>query len=205
MPVNHPDPAIGSHQQPFAGLATFMRRAPSRDLHGADAAIVGVPFDSGTSYRSGARFGPRKIREASLQLWGHNTVLGVTPTEVLQIIDYGDVEVVPVDIRQTQQLGLETIIETIRTTVGQRPVYVSLDIDAIDPAYAPGTGIPEVGGFTSYEMLRLVRGLDGLNLVGFDLVEVSPPYDHSDITSILAANLVFEFLSLLALIKRRST
>jgi arginase family enzyme len=72
MPEIQPDPAIGSHQQTFAGLATFMRRAPSRELEAVDAAIVEIPFDSDTSYRSGTRFGPRKIREASLQLWGHN-------------------------------------------------------------------------------------------------------------------------------------
>jgi arginase family enzyme len=86
----------------------------------------------------------------------------------------------------------------MRSAVGDRPVYVSLDIDSVDPAFAPGTGTPEVGGLTSYQILQLVRGLQGLNLVGFDLVEVSPPYDHGDITSILAANLAFEFISLLA-------
>jgi agmatinase len=312
-----PNPAIGAHQQPFAGIATFMRRSPSRELASVDAAIVGVPFDSGTSYRSGARFGPRKIREASLTLWGHNSVLGITPTEILNLVDYGDVEVVPVNIEQTLQaitdevalilsagttaitlggdhtisypllrayagrygplavvhfdshpdtwdseypgqayshgtpfrraietglidrqayiqigirgpisgandleetrqlgarilpigqvfeMGIPKVLETIHSTMGKRPVYVSLDIDAVDPAFAPGTGTPEVGGFTSYDILRLVRGLDGLNLVGFDLVEVAPPYDPSGITSILAANLVFEFLSLLALIKQR--
>jgi len=94
------------------------------------------------------------------------------------------------------------VVDTIQKTIGARPVYISLDIDAVDPAFAPGTGTPEVGGLSSFQMLQLVRGLRGLNLVGFDLVEVSPPYDHSEITAILAANLVFEFLSLLALLKR---
>jgi arginase family enzyme len=84
----------------------------------------------------------------------------------------------------------------------QGPVYVSIDIDSADPAFAPGTGTPEVGGLTSYQLLQLVRGLRGLNLVGFDLVEVSPPYDHGDITAVLASNIVFEYLSLLALKKR---
>jgi arginase family enzyme len=81
-------------------------------------------------------------------------------------------------------------------------VYVTLDIDSADPAFAPGTGTPEVGGFTSHQLLQLVRGLRGLNLVGFDLVEVSPPFDHGDITAILAANLAFELLSLIALRER---
>jgi len=96
-------------------------------------------------------------------------------------------------------MGIPAVIEIIHQVVGRRPVYVSLDIDAVDPAYAPGTGTPEVGGFTSYHMLQMVRGLIGLNFAGFDLVEVSPPYDCAGITSLLAANLVFEFLSLLAL------
>ena len=75
----------------------------------------------------------------------------------------------------------------------------TLDIDAVDPAYAPGTGTPEVGGFTSREMLQLVRGLAGLRIVGADLVEVCPPFDHGNITAVLAANLVFEMLSVMAL------
>jgi arginase family enzyme len=81
---------------------------------------------------------------------------------------------------------------------GNRPVYVSFDIDAVDPAFAPGTGTPEVGGLDSYEALTLVRGLRGLDAVGFDLVEVSPLYDGpGQITALLAANLIFEFLSVL--------
>jgi arginase family enzyme len=95
--------------------------------------------------------------------------------------------------------GLPEVMRTLRQFIGQRKTYVTLDIDSIDPAYAPGTGTPEVGGFTSYQMLQMVRSLSEFHVVGFDLVEVSPPYDHVDITSILAANLAFEFLSLLAL------
>jgi agmatinase/guanidinopropionase len=78
------------------------------------------------------------------------------------------------------------------------PVYVSLDIDAVDPAYAPGTGTPEVAGLTSREIVDLVRGLSGLKMVGFDVVEVAPAYDSAEITALLAANLVFEFLLVLA-------
>lgn len=315
--MKNPNPAYGAHLEPFCGIPTFMRQPASRELEGIDVVIVGVPFDSGTSYRSGTRFGPRKIREASLILWGFNAVLGVAPADALKLVDYGDVEVIPVDIAATMQavttevsailqqgvtvvslggdhsialpllrahaarfgplavihfdshpdtwrsefgehpyshgtpfrraleeelidtdaylqvgirgsvsapsdlddarqlgaqiltidkafeMGIPKVVKTIRDSVGDRPVYVSLDIDSVDPAYAPGTGTPEVGGFTSYQMLQLVRGLKGLNLVGFDLVEVSPPYDCGDITAILAANLTFEFLSLLALAKQR--
>lgn len=315
MNSNNPNPAFGADLEPFHGIPTFLRLPASRDLDGVDVAIVGIPFDSGTSYRSGTRFGPRKIRESSLMIWGFNRVLNIAPTKALKIVDYGDIGVIPVDIRatmenitkdtkaileqdvkvlalggdhsislpllrahaakygelavihfdshpdtwdeefedqpyshgtpyrraieenlidpnayiqvgirgpisgaaditETEEMGvnIQTIekvldggipvaIDEIHKTIGDRPVYVSLDIDAVDPAFAPGTGTPEVGGLSSYQMLQLVRGLQGLNIVGFDLVEVSPPYDHSEITSILAANLAFEFLSLLALMK----
>jgi agmatinase/guanidinopropionase len=317
MSPQNQNPAFGAHLEPFQGITTFMRLPASRDLADIDVAIVGVPYDGGTSFRSGTRFGPRSIREMSLLLWGYNNALGVAPAETLKIIDYGDIEIYPVNILNTMEsivgesrkilqqdltmialggdhsitlpllrahhaqfgplavvhfdshpdtwdeeypaepfshgtpfrraieeglidkdayiqvgirgpvseandleqaremgahiftidqvfkAGISLIIQEIHTIVGTRNVYVSLDIDCVDPAFAPGTGTPEVGGLSSYQILQLVRGLQGLNCIGFDLVEVSPPYDHSDITAILAANLVFEFLSLLAL-KRRT-
>jgi agmatinase/guanidinopropionase len=315
MNEKEPNPAFGAHLEPFHGIPTFMRLPASRELDDVDVAIVGIPFDSGTSYRSGTRFGPRKIRESSLLLWGYNTVLGVAPTDKLKVIDYGDVEVIPVEIKATLEnitkevgsvlengvtvislggdhsislpllqahvdkfgplavihfdshpdtwnyeylghpfshgtpfrraieaglidtsaylqigirgptsragdlstarnlgaeiitidqvieIGIPQVIQSIQDSIQDLQVYVSLDIDVVDPAFAPGTGTPEVGGLSSYQILQLVRGLKGLNIVGFDLVEVSPPYDHGDITSILAANLVFEFLSLLSLME----
>lgn len=82
------------------------------------------------------------------------------------------------------------------------PTYLSIDVDVADPAYAPGTGTPEVGGLTSRQLITLVRGLAGLDLVGMDMVEVAPPFDHAEITSLLAANLVYEALSVLALAKQ---
>jgi len=85
----------------------------------------------------------------------------------------------------------------IRQAIGDRPVYLSFDIDGIDPAWAPGTGTPEVGGLTSIQALEIVRGCKGLNLVGCDLVEVAPPYDVSGNTSQLAANLLYEMLCVL--------
>ena len=301
---------------PFQGIATFGRCPHTRVLKGVDVAILGVPFDSTVSYRSGTRFGPRAIREQSLLLWGYNNALGVAPFEQLSAIDFGDVDVIPVDVSAThraieltaktildagsrlitlggehsislpllrahaavhgpmavvhfdahpdtwdeeypgykfshgtpfrraieeglidtsayfqigirgptagpqdyedaKQLGAQmlvaddvhsrgvpSILSEVQQCLGSRPTYVTLDIDAVDPAYAPGTGTPEVGGLTSYQILQLIRGLRGLNLVGFDLVEVSPPYDPSQITAILGANLAFEFLSLLALKSR---
>ena len=292
----------------YFGIPTFMRQPTSREFDGIDVVVMGIPFDSGaTSFRGGARFGPRKIREASLLMWGYNRFFKIAPLDVLKVVDYGDVSVEPVSLDNTVKLitsevskvleagpnvialggdhsialpllrahatkygpmalvhfdahvdtepdrldhgtpfrhavneglintkawvqvgirgpvsypqeveeakqlgakvldidacfemGVSNIIRTIQEHIGNHPAYVSLDIDVVDPAYAPGTGTPEIGGFTSHQILQLVRGLRGLNLVGFDLVEVSPPYDHSEITSILAANLVFEFLSLVA-------
>jgi len=304
--------AFGADLQPFMGIPSFMRLPVTRDLNGIDVAILGVPFDSGTSYRTGTRFGPRKIREASLMIWGHNSTLNVTPLKKLKVVDYGDVSVIPTSIEHTmdriartvseildmnvtvitlggdhsialpllrahankfgplsvvhidahidtweaefeevpfshgtsfrhalkeglirkgeyiqigirgpvsgendyadaKSLGARTItihealekgIPGILKEVHERlkgPVYVTLDIDSADPAYAPGTGTPEVGGLSSYQLLQLVRGLHGLNLIGFDLVEVSPPFDHGDITAVLASNIAFEYLSLLAM------
>jgi agmatinase len=307
-----PNAAYGAHLDAYAGIPSFMRRPASRDLDGVDVAIVGIPFDSGAiSYRSGARLGPRKIREASLIMWGYNPVVKVAPLDALNVVDYGDVATHPTSIEETIEsvgaevrgilaqgptvvalggdhsvtlpllrahaerfgplavihfdshcdteaggfqhgtpfrhaveeglidlqafvqvgirgplyhpedvensrrlgarvltidecfeMGIPAVVQAVQGIVGERRAYVSLDIDAVDPAYAPATGTPEVGGFTSYQMVQLVRGLRGLNTVGFDLVEVSPPYDAGDITSILAANLLFEFLSVLALKKR---
>lgn len=299
--------------QPYQGIVTFGRRPHTRDARGADVAIVGIPYDGATSNRSGTRFGPRSIREQSLLLWGYNNAQAVAPFERLNVVDFGDVDVVPVDIMATQtaierevgevlaagahvialggdhsislpllrlhaakygplavvhfdshpdtwdaefggqryshgtpfrraieeglidtaaylqigirgptagpgdyaqairlgtrmitldaaiERGIAGVLDDVARVVGRRTTYLTLDIDAVDPAFAPGTGTPEVGGFTSHQMLQLVRGLAGLKIVGADLVEVSPLYDHSQITSILAANLVFEILSVMAL------
>ena len=298
--------------QPYQGICTFGRRPHTRELSGVDVAILGVPYDSSTSYRSGARFGPRAIREQSLLLWGYNNAQQVAPFEVLNVVDYGDVDVVPVDIVATHraieqtastilqsgsrlitlggdhsislpllrahhkrhgplavihfdahpdtwdeeyptfkyshgtpfrraieeglidaaaylqigirgptagpqdyadarqlgarlitfdeaaELGVRNLLAEVLQRVGKRSLYLTLDIDAVDPAFAPGTGTPEVGGFTSHQMLQLLRGLTDLKLIGADLVEVAPPFDSQQITSILAANLVFEFLSWMA-------
>jgi len=299
--------------QPYSGIATFGRRPFTRDLTGVDVAVVGIPYDSATSYRSGARLGPRGIREQSLLLWGYHNALKVAPFRSLNVIDCGDVEVVPVSVEATHRAieqevgvlvtggatvlalggdhsialpllraharrhgalavihidahpdtwdsefggqkyshgtpfrraieeglidksayvqigirgptagpqdyadalrlgarmvtldealasGIPKVVAAVRERVGPRPVYLTFDIDAVDPAFAPGTGTPEVGGFTSHQVLQLLRGFAGLNFIGFDLVEVAPAYDPAGITCILAANLAFEFLALRAL------
>ncbi|MEJ2167002.1 MAG: agmatinase [Desulfobacterales bacterium] len=101
-----------------------------------------------------------------------------------------------------REMGIYKLVETVRDRIGQAKVFVTFDIDVVDPAFAPGTGTPEVGGFTGEEALELVRGLKGLNFVGFDVVEVLPAYDPAEITALLAANIVYEFLSLIALNKK---
>ncbi|BEL03639.1 agmatinase [Actinoplanes sichuanensis] len=99
---------------------------------------------------------------------------------------------------EIDDLGARGIVERIRDRVGDRPVYLSIDIDVLDPAFAPGTGTPEAGGMTSRELLATLRGFADLNLVGADVVEVAPAYDHAEITGIAAAHTVYEILSALA-------
>jgi len=257
-------------------------------------ALIGVPYDGGTSYRPGARFGPRAVREQSSLIRTWNPVLKVHPFQRLRVADCGDIDVVPISIERTfevitakmnevvaagamplavggdhsvtlpilrsvarrhgplgivhfdahpdtwdeyfgskffhgtpflrgplygpedfafhDQHGIEVIrIEAVKEQgtawVAERfrrleggPVYCSFDIDAVDPAFAPGTGTPEVGGLTSYEALVLVRALAELNIVGADVVEVAPQWDGpGQVTALMAANLMFELVSVMAL------
>jgi agmatinase len=107
------------------------------------------------------------------------------------------------DIDAVTDEGIAAVAARIRARIGARPVYVTFDIDGIDPAYAPGTGTPVPGGLTAREAIRLLRGLAGARLVGMDLVEVSPPLDHADVTSHLAAQLLYEGLALAAIARLR--
>lgn len=294
----------------FSGIATFARLPHTRNLNGIDVAFLGIPFDDATTFRPGARFGPRAVRETSCLLHPYNPLLDIKPFDVLNVTDWGDVDVVPgyiedtykkieegiEEISQTSfplicggdhsitlpvlrvlykkygrlsllhmdahadcgddyfgrkynhgtpfrraweeglldlnnslhvgmrnsvygredfedvkklgfglitaeecfERGMEWIVSEIKKIKGK--VYFSFDVDVADPVYAPGTGFPEVGGFTSRELLHLVRNCS-LDFVGFDLVEVCPPYDVSSLTSLLASNILFEVLSILA--KRR--
>jgi agmatinase len=291
-----------------------MRLPYQTDLTGVDVAILGVPFDSGTSYRSGARLGPREIRAQSSLIRLYSYFLKVSPFETLAIVDAGDVDPPPVgiepayaaieagvtrvfgagamplvvggdhsislpclraaaakhgpvalvqfdahidtwgdyfggkyfhgspfrraieeqlidpsryvqvgirgpmygeeedfayqrehrittiDIRMVKRDGVEKTMTRVREIVGSGPVYVTFDIDSVDPAFAPGTGTPEVGGLTSYEAQELVRGLAGIRMAGCDVVEVAPQFDGpGQITALLAANIMFELLCVKAL------
>jgi len=102
------------------------------------------------------------------------------------------------DARWLHREGVDAAIAAIHARVGQRPCYISFDVDFLDPAYAPGTGTPVVGGFSTHQALMLIRGLAGLNIIGMDVVEVSPPFDHSEITALAAASVAQEMLAALA-------
>jgi len=306
---------VDSQKSPrFAGVSTFARLPHSRDLTDVDVVFIGVPFDDATTFRTGARFGPKAVREVSALLRPYNPSLNIKPFDILNVIDYGDVDVVPGYIEDTyarvedefrklvennivplacggdhsitlpilralskrygrlslvhidahhdcweeyfgrkynhgtvfkraleeglvdpsksihiglrgplfsehdyenvrrmgyniatmqevRENGIDAAIRKVKT-IARAPAYISLDIDACDPSVAPGTGTPEVGGFLSHEIMELIRGLAGIGFVGYDVVEVSPPYDQAGITALLAANILYEFLSITAISKR---
>ena len=291
------------HAPPYAGALSFLRRKYSRELKGVDVAVTGIPLDTATSNRPGARFGPRAMRAVSGSLsWGRPWPWEIDPLEELNIVDYGDCQfdygepesVTPfienhikgilddgaatlvlggdhyitypvirayaahhgplslihfdahsdtwpdsgkrvdhgtmfyhaveeglVDDRRSAQIGLRTtndapmgfnifdarqvhaqgpaaIAHQVREVVGEHKVYLTFDIDCLDPAYAPGTGTPVNGGLSSFQALEIVRGLAGINLVGMDVVEVAPAYDVGEITAFAGATLALEFLCLFA-------
>lgn len=300
-------PISGNDLARFSGPGTFMRLPSSNDLSKLDVAILGVPMDIGTSWRSGTRFGPKQVRAESAMIRPYNIQSGAAPFDSLNIADIGDlaintfsladslkiiqasydailkfdckpvaiggdhsmtlpilravaakhgpVAVVQVDAhadvndemfgerethgtflrrayeenlilpQKTYQIGLRGTGYTaddfteaagwgfqqflaaelwnrslhnlgaeIRRDLADMPVYVTYDIDSLDPAFAPGTGTPEIGGLTTAQAMELIRALRGVNMVGFDMVEVSPPYDRSGNTALVAANLMFELL-----------
>ncbi len=295
----------------YAGPATFARLPGIDEVARADLAVLGVPFDSGVTYRPGARFGPAHVRESSRLLRPFNPALGISPFARLQAVDAGDLPVSPFDIAgaigaiergargllervprlltlggdhtialpllrafagvhgplavvhfdahldtwdtyfgaaythgtpfrrafeeglldpagclhvgirgplftaddlardsdvgfqvvsapEVDDLGAGGLAERVADRVAGRPVYVSVDIDVLDPAFAPGTGTPEAGGLTSRELLAVLRSFAGLDLVGADIVEVAPAYDHAQITGIAAAHAGYELLSVIA-------
>jgi len=152
----------------------------------------GAPYTHGTPFR--------RAWEEGLLLADHAMHVGIRGS-LYSDNDLADDEgfgFAVVHCRDMDRLGVDAVVERVRDRVGDAPVYVSIDIDVLDPAHAPGTGTPEAGGLTSRELLAMVRGFDGANVVGADIVEVAPAYDHAEITSIAAANLAYEFLSLFA-------
>ncbi|WP_041684926.1 agmatinase [Renibacterium salmoninarum] len=301
----------------YAGAATFARLPRLDQVARADVAVVGVPFDTGVSYRPGARFGANHVRESSRLLRPYNPAQDISPFELAQVADAGDMAVNPFNINEaieeiqhnaleltapdaegrsaklltlggdhtialpllraaseragapvallhfdahldtwdtyfgaeythgtpfrraveegildTEAIshvgtrgplygkkdleddkrfgfgivtssdvfrqGVDEVVHKLRDRIGNRPLYVSIDIDVLDPAHAPGTGTPEAGGITSRELLEILRGLRGMNLIGADVVEVAPAYDHAEITGVAASHVAYDLVSLLA-------
>ena len=105
-------------------------------------------------------------------------------------------KIVHCDEFQTE--GIDKIVERIKKRVGNNPLYLSIDIDVLDPAHAPGTGTPEIAGMTTREIVNVLRGFSGMNLISADVVEVAPAYDHAELTSLAAATIIYELTNLFA-------
>jgi agmatinase len=305
-------PVSGTIVPRFAGPSTFARLPELRDVSRCDIAILGIPFDAGTSYRPGARFGPQSIRQASRHLrTQYHPSYDTEPFVEQQVADAGDISCNPFNIEEAvgqiqmaatemlgkvdsiislggdhtialpllravnhfhgpvalvhfdahldtwdtyfgapythgtpfrraaeeklfldhasmhvgirgplysrddldndeelgfkvvhcdefQKEGLDHVASRIKERVGDNPLYLSIDIDVLDPAFAPGTGTPEIAGMTTREIVNVIRGLSGLNLISADVVEVSPAYDHAEVTSLAAATIIYELINLFA-------
>ncbi len=296
----------------YAEIPTFMRTPQASNLVDLDIALVGVPYDGGTTNRAGARHGPREIRNSSTMMRAIHHVTRLNPFEVCVVADAGDVpfsnafhpegamadieafyqtlaahQVIPLSaggdhsitypilkaiaspdqpvglvhidahtdtwdefqgskfshgapfrraveagvldptrtiqigirgaqntaegweyshekgmrvvfIEEFDELGVDAVIAEARRVIGDGPCYLSFDVDGLDPVYAPGTGTPEIGGISTLDAQKLLRGLDGLNFIGGDVVEVAPPFDPSGNTALVGATLMYEILCLLA-------
>ena len=311
MRSNRNQPVDASVVPRFGDIPTFMRLPHTRDPQGIDIALIGVPWDGGTTNRAGARHGPREIRNQSSLMRKVHHVSRLAPYDLAQVADLGDCPVNPIDLmdslgriekfygkvheagalplsaggdhlitlpimraiardrslgmvhfdahsdtndryfgdnpythgtpfrraveeglldpKRTVQIGIrgsiygssdmafaeesgmrviymeefteigpEAVIEEARRVAGDGPTYISFDVDGLDPAFAPGTGTPEIGGMTTREAQQVVRGLQGLDLVGGDVVEVAPPFDPGGGTALVGATFMFEILCLLA-------
>ena len=156
-----------------------------------DSYFGGFKYTHGTPFR-------RAIEEGLLDP-KHVVQIGIRGTAAsFDDIEWGESQGVRIiRIEELFDRGIAAVMEEARSIVGERPTYCSFDIDFVDPTYAPGTGTPEIGGLTPIQAIEIIRGCRGLNLVGADLVEVSPPYDPQGNTALLAANLIYEMLCVL--------
>ena len=295
----------------YTGIPTFLRAPYTEDLEKVDIGLVGIPFDGGVTNRTGARHGPREIRNQSSMIRRMNQANGIAPHDICNVADIGDawvqkpytlegshneieqhfrryveagvtpisvggdhsvtlpifralakdgpiamvhfdahcdtgedymgskfhhgapfsraVEEGLLDPKRTIQIGIrgslndpdiwkfshdsgmrviyieeffemgyKAVIDEARKIVGDAPTYISFDVDALDPVYAPGTGTPEVGGYSTLEAQMMIRGLSGLNLIGGDVVEVAPPFDPTGNTALVGATMMFEILCVVA-------
>ena len=306
-----PQPIDAALVPRFAGIPTFMRLPPAASAADVDVALVGVPFDGGTTNRAGARHGPREIRNQSSLMRRVHHVSNVAPYDLVRVGDLGDCPINPIDLmdalakietffagiraagatpisaggdhlislpilralgkgrplgmihfdahsdtndryfgdnpythgtpfrraveegvldpKRVVQIGMrgsiydpsdydfakangiriifmeefarrgpEDVMTEARAIVGDRAIYLSFDIDVIDPSMAPGTGTPEIGGITTREAQAMLRLLRGLTIAGADVVEVSPPFDLGGMTALAGATVMFELLCVIA-------
>lgn len=302
----------------FCGIRTFMRLPYVQATEDVDVAFIGIPFDTAGSYRTGQRFGPAAIRDASVMIRRHNPIQKITIFDYISGVDYGDMPIVPGNIEETyrlieeglkpvldagiipvclggdhsitlgelravakkygpvalvhfdshadtddepfglkynhgtpfrwaikeglldtahsvsvgirgsmyhpdevkdslalglevitaeqmRELGLKEVAKRIKERVGDKLVFFTFDIDFIDPAYAPGTGTIEVEGFNSHETLSLIRDIKELNYVAFDIVEMLPEFDPTQITANMASHVGYEFASIIAMHKKNNS
>ena len=201
--VKQPASALSSPR--FCNTGTFMRMSKVDSAQGLDFVIAGAPFDTASSFRSGSRFGPQAIRAISAMMKPNNVILQVNIMESLKGGDIGDFNITPGYIHPSYKAieeGVAGILQenAIPIVLGGDHSITLAELRAVAKKHGPGT--PEVGGFTSFETLDMLRKLKDLNYIGFDVVEVLPAYDHGEITSYMAANIVFEFLSILAAKKK---
>lgn len=161
-----------------------------------DAHLDTWPTYFGAPYTHGTPF--RRAGEEGLFVPGRSAHVGIRGSlyGTNDLGDDADLGFQMINCLEVDRVGVPAIIDRLREQVGDLPTYLSIDIDVLDPAFAPGTGTPETAGLSSRELVAIVRGFAGANVVGGDVVEVSPPYDHAEITGIVAANLVYEYVSL---------
>lgn len=177
--------AVAKKHGPVA-LLQFDSHTDVADIH------LGLKYTHATPFKRAIEEGLIDPKH-SIQIGMRGSLDG--PEEIDDALDLGFQVVRSVELFE---LGIEKLIEMIKSRVKDKPVFLTFDIDFVDPAFAPGTGTPEIGGVTSREALQILRGLTDINFVGFDVVEVLPLYDHGNITAMLAANVVFEMIALLA-------
>jgi agmatinase len=187
----------GDHTIAFPLLRSVNKRHGPVALVHFDAHVDTYDTYMNAAFTHGTPF--RRAAEEGLFMPGHSMHIGIRGSKYGPE-DLGDDAGFGFKVLGTweiEQIGIDGYVTRILEQVGDRPLYLSLDIDVLDPAFAPATGTPEVGGFSTRELMGILRGLRGVNLVGADVVEVAPAYDHADVTSIAAANVVYEMLSLM--------
>ena len=190
-----PITAGGDHSITYPILKALGRKTPLGVIH-IDSHLDLAESINGTKLHHGAPF----INASKEGFIDPKRTVHIAIRDPYAMMEtYGnDVGMTTIDINRFYDLGVDAVAAEARRIVGEGPTYISFDIDALDPAYAPGTGTPVVGGITSYEAKRLLHGLRGLNIVGADIVEVSPPFDSAGITALAGAQLMFELLCLVA-------